>query len=200
VIIARRPVWLARSCHRTLGVLVYGTDIGSGRKAIMKVFVAGGSGAMLAADGPSPPAAHALICQPALNGDTVVTIPLAPRTTRVIDLATGERTEGPAFPVGDGRRLDRHGTARRATRRAGISKHVSPHTAPRVHHRRPGRGDAATRRAGTCLPRRPGNHDALRPGADQSGPARHLHRRCLHHRSSKVTHPTSRSAPSAGTA
>ncbi|HEX6451780.1 MAG TPA: NAD(P)-dependent oxidoreductase, partial [Trebonia sp.] len=36
----------ARSCHTTLGVLVYGSDIGSEGKAIMKVFVAGGSGAM----------------------------------------------------------------------------------------------------------------------------------------------------------
>jgi site-specific recombinase XerD len=61
----------------------------------------------------------------------VVTIPLAPRTARAIDLATGERTEGPLFVSTDRRRLDRHGAARivrRVARRAGISKHVSPHT------------------------------------------------------------------------
>jgi integrase len=29
------------------------------------------------------------------KGSKVVTIPLAPRTARAIDLATGERTEGP---------------------------------------------------------------------------------------------------------
>jgi hypothetical protein len=56
-----------------------------------------------------------------------VTIPLAPRTARAID----ERTSGPLFLAGDGRRLDRHGAARivrRVTRCAGIAKHVSPHT------------------------------------------------------------------------
>jgi len=61
----------------------------------------------------------------------VVTIPLAPGTARAIDLAVGERTAGPLFTAGDGRRLDRHGAARvvrRVTRRAGIAKHVGPHT------------------------------------------------------------------------
>jgi len=61
----------------------------------------------------------------------VVTIPLAPRTARAIDLAVGERCEGPVFLAGDGRRLDRHGAARivrRAARRAGITKPVGPHT------------------------------------------------------------------------
>ncbi len=65
------------------------------------------------------------------KGGKVVTIPLAPRTARAIDLATGERTEGPLFLAADGRRLDRHGAARivrRVTRRAGIAKHVGPHT------------------------------------------------------------------------
>jgi integrase/recombinase XerD len=65
------------------------------------------------------------------KGGKVVTIPLAPRTARAIDLAIGERTGGPLFLAADGRRLDRHGAARivrRVTRRAGIAKHVSPHT------------------------------------------------------------------------
>jgi integrase/recombinase XerD len=65
------------------------------------------------------------------KGGKVVTIPLAPRTARAIDLAIGERTEGPLFIAADGRRLDRHGAARivhRVTRRAGITKQVSPHT------------------------------------------------------------------------
>jgi hypothetical protein len=39
----------------------------------------------------------------------VVTIPLAPRTAGAIDLAIGERTDGPVFLALDGRRLDRHG-------------------------------------------------------------------------------------------
>jgi integrase/recombinase XerD len=117
-------------------------------------------GAILVAAGLGSPAEHALVSLLALNGlrvseatgadiehmgterghrtlvitrkgGKVVTIPLAPRTARAIDLATGERTEGPLFLGGDGKRLDRHGAARivrRVTRRAGIAKNVSPHT------------------------------------------------------------------------
>jgi site-specific recombinase XerD len=117
-------------------------------------------GALLVAAGLGPAAEHALISLLALNGlrvseatgadiellglerghrtlvitrkgGKVVTIPLAPRTARAIDLAIGERTEGPLFTAADGRRLDRPGAARivrRVTRRAGISKHVGPHT------------------------------------------------------------------------
>jgi integrase/recombinase XerD len=61
----------------------------------------------------------------------VVTIPLAPRTARAIDLTVGERSDGPLFLAADGRRLDRHGAARivrRAARRTGITKPVGPHT------------------------------------------------------------------------
>jgi integrase len=61
----------------------------------------------------------------------VVTVPLAPRTARAIDLAVGERTAGPVFLAADGRRLDRHGAGRivRTTaRRARITKNVTPHT------------------------------------------------------------------------
>jgi site-specific recombinase XerD len=117
-------------------------------------------GAMLVAAGLGPPAGHALISLLALNGlrvseatgadveqlglerghrtltitrkgGKVVTIPLAPRTARAIDLATGERTDGPVFMAADGRRLDRHGAGRivrRVARRAGITKKVSPDT------------------------------------------------------------------------
>jgi len=65
------------------------------------------------------------------KGGKVVTIPLAPRTARAIDLAVGERSDGPLFLAADGRRLDRHGAARivrRAAHRAGIIKPVGPHT------------------------------------------------------------------------
>jgi site-specific recombinase XerD len=117
-------------------------------------------GAILGAAGLGPAAEHALVSLLALNGlrvseatsadiehmglerghrtlvitrknGKIVTIPLAPRTARAIDLAIGERTEGPMFLGGDGKRLDRHGAARivrRVTKRAGISKQVSPHT------------------------------------------------------------------------
>jgi integrase/recombinase XerD len=53
------------------------------------------------------------------------------RTARAIDLAVGERPEGPVFLALDGRRLDRHGAARlvrRVARRAGISKPIGPHS------------------------------------------------------------------------
>ena len=117
-------------------------------------------GALLVAVGLGPPAEHALISLLALNGlrvseatgadiealgierghrtlvvtrkgGKVVTIPLAPRTARAIDLAIGERCAGPVFLAPDGRRLDRHGAARivrQAARRAGITKPVGPHT------------------------------------------------------------------------
>jgi len=61
----------------------------------------------------------------------VVTIPLAPRTGRAIDLAIGERTDGPVFLAADGWRLDRHGAGRivrKTARRAGIGMPVTPHT------------------------------------------------------------------------
>jgi integrase/recombinase XerD len=60
-----------------------------------------------------------------------VTIPLAPRTARAIDLAIGERTEGPVFLAADGRRLDRHGAGRIVRNTAGrarIGKLVTPPT------------------------------------------------------------------------
>jgi integrase/recombinase XerD len=117
-------------------------------------------GAILVAAGPGAAPEHALISLLALNGlrvseatgasikalgterghrtltitrkgGKVVTIPLAPRTARAIDLAIGERSDGPLFLAPDGRRLDRHGAARivrRAARRAGITKTVGPHT------------------------------------------------------------------------
>ena len=65
------------------------------------------------------------------KGGKVATIPLAPRTARAIDLAVGERTEGPIFTRSGGRRLDRHGAGRivrRIARRARIGKNIGPHT------------------------------------------------------------------------
>ena len=59
------------------------------------------------------------------KGGKSVTIPLAPRTARAVDLVVGERSEGPIFVGRDGLRLDRHGAARivrRIARHAGIYK------------------------------------------------------------------------------
>ena len=117
-------------------------------------------GALLVAAGLGSPDEHALISLLALNGlrvseatgahvealgierghrtlvvnrkgGKVVTIPLAPRTARAIDLAVGERVNGPIFLAPNGRQLDRHGAARvvrRVARSAGITKPVGPHT------------------------------------------------------------------------
>jgi integrase/recombinase XerD len=116
-------------------------------------------GALLVAAGLGPPLEHALMSLLALNGlrvseaasadidhlglerghrtltitrkgGTVVTIPLAPRTARAIDLAIAERTDGPVFMAADGRR-DRHGDGRivrKVARRAGIARVVTPRT------------------------------------------------------------------------
>src|SRR6202041_2449747 len=93
-------------------------------------------GALLVAAGLGPAAEHALISLLALNGLRVseaigasiealgierghrtltvlrkggktVTIPLAPRPARAVDLAVGERAAGPIFATPDGRCLDR---------------------------------------------------------------------------------------------
>jgi integrase/recombinase XerD len=151
---ALQPYWLAsvagsrqRRCVVANGWIATGLD----RNEL---------GALLVAAGLGPPAEHALISLLALNGlrvseatgvdiealgierghrtlvitrkgGKVVTIPLAPRTARAIDLAIGERTEGPIFLAADGRRLDRHGAGRivrRIARQAGITKTVGPHT------------------------------------------------------------------------
>jgi integrase/recombinase XerD len=65
------------------------------------------------------------------KGGKVVTIPLAPRTARAIDLVIAGRTDGPVFLAADGRRVDRHGAGRivrKVARRAGVAKVVTPHT------------------------------------------------------------------------
>lgn len=117
-------------------------------------------GAVLVTAGTSSPRDHALVSLLALNGlrvseaigadiealglerghrtltvvrkgGKIATIPLAPRVARAVDLAIGERLDGPIFVDGDGHRLDRHAAGRivrRVARRAGITKRVGPHT------------------------------------------------------------------------
>ena len=173
-------------------------------------------GALLVAAGLGPPAEHALISLLALNGlrvseatnagiealgverghrtlvitrkgGKVVTIPLAPRTARAIDLAIGERSEGPIFLAADGRRLDRHGAGRvvrRIARRAAITKTVGPHTLRHAFITAVGCGGSAARRAGSgvrasrpvqeALPRVPGSGRCAGPRcqtAARAGPA-----------------------------
>lgn len=63
------------------------------------------------------------------KGNKPATIPLVPRTARTIDLAVGERHEGPILRRRDGQRLDRrtaHRWVRSIGKRAGLG-HVHPH-------------------------------------------------------------------------
>ena len=65
------------------------------------------------------------------KGGKTVTIPLAPRTARAVDLVVGERCEGPILRGTNDGRLDRHAASRivhRVARRADINKRVGPHT------------------------------------------------------------------------
>ena len=149
-------------------------------------------GALLVAAGLGPPPEHALISLLALNGlrvseatgadieqlglerghrtltitrkgGKVVTIPLAPRTARAIDLAIGERTDGPVFLAADGRRLDRHGAGRIVRKgRAPLGHRQNghaPHTQTCIHHRRARRRSTPARRPGGRLTRRSADHD-----------------------------------------
>ena len=55
----------------------------------------------------------------------------APRTVRALDLYLDERSSGPIFATGEGRRMDRGAADRivkRLARRAGIAKQISPHS------------------------------------------------------------------------
>jgi site-specific recombinase XerD len=65
------------------------------------------------------------------KGGKHATIPLAPRTARAVQLNVGERSTGPIFLGARGARMDRHAadrTVKRLTRRAGITKRISPHS------------------------------------------------------------------------
>src|SRR5664279_1163991 len=124
------------------------------------------------------------------KGGKIVTIPLAPRTARAIDLAIGERLDGPIFLRPDGQRMDRHCASRivhRVARRAGIDKPIGPHilrhaliTAAQVRRRPAAR--RARGRPGRC----PTDDDALRPRPRLPRPTRHPHRRGVPRRSRPI--------------
>ena len=168
-------------------------------------------GALLVAAGLGEPAEHALISLLALNGlrvseatganiealgverghrtlviirkgGKVVTIPLAPRTARAIDLAVGSAATGRSswllMAVGW------IGTVRRGSSAGSPAARGSPsrwaaYAAPRVHHGGPGCWGTAARCAGSRLARRSPHHNEVRPGPRQPGPARDLHCRRL---------------------
>jgi integrase/recombinase XerD len=63
------------------------------------------------------------------KGGKHAVVPLAPRTSRAIDLNVGERTSGPVFLGATGGRMDRCAadrTVKPLARRAGITKRISP--------------------------------------------------------------------------
>ena len=65
------------------------------------------------------------------KGGKQVTIPLAPRTARAIDLAVAEREHVPILIGAHGQRLDRYAAIRivkRLAKAAGIAKRISPHS------------------------------------------------------------------------
>ena len=65
------------------------------------------------------------------KGGKHVTIPVAPRTGRALDLCIGERTIGPIFLGVEGGRMDRYCADRmvkRLVKQAGIDKRISPHS------------------------------------------------------------------------
>jgi integrase len=65
------------------------------------------------------------------KGGKHVTIPIAPRTGRALDLYIGERTMGPIFLGVGGGRMDRYCAGRmvkRLAKQARIDKRISPHS------------------------------------------------------------------------
>ena len=108
------------------------------------------------------------------KGGKVVMIPLAPRTARVIDLAIGERTEGPVFLAADGRRLDRHGAGRVVRKVARDVQEAASHadSAPRCGMTEPAAAWTGTRPISSPRTSRvpPGNCEAgVPPPSDGHG-------------------------------
>ena len=65
------------------------------------------------------------------KGSKLAVIPLPPRVGRAVDAAAGERTEGPLLLTRIGNRMNRQAATRivcRLARRAGVTKHISPHS------------------------------------------------------------------------
>ncbi len=136
------------------------------------------------------------------KGGKHVTIPIAPRTGRALDLYIAERTMGPIFLGVEGGRMDRYCADRmvkRLVKRAGIDKRISPHSL---------RHSFITAALDAGVPLRdvqeaashadPPDDDALRPRPAQPRPPRHLHRVDIHRRSNptSLTPPLLRAVPS----
>ena len=65
------------------------------------------------------------------KGAKLAVIPLPPRVARAMDAAAGDRVSGPLMLTGHGNRMNRHAATRivrRLASRAGVTKHISPHS------------------------------------------------------------------------
>ena len=65
------------------------------------------------------------------KGSKLALMPLPPRVARALDLAAAERSSGPLLLTKGGSRMNRHAATRivrRLAKRAGITKHISPHS------------------------------------------------------------------------
>jgi integrase/recombinase XerD len=65
------------------------------------------------------------------KGAKQAVIPMPPRVARAVDLVAGERTSGPLLLTRRGNRMNRHAATRivrRLAKRAGVTKHISPHS------------------------------------------------------------------------
>ena len=65
------------------------------------------------------------------KGSKLALMPLPPRVARALDLAAAERLSGPLLLSQAGSRMNRHAATRivrRLAKRAGITKHISPHS------------------------------------------------------------------------
>jgi hypothetical protein len=140
----------------------------------------------MVAAGPGPPGEHALISLLALNGLRVSEAIGADiehlglergHWTLVITRKGGKVVTIPLAPAR--RRADR--PPGRPPRRD-HQECRSAHAAARIHHRQFGCRGPVARRAGSRLPCGPQDHDAIRPGPRQPGPARDLYCRRLRRR------------------
>ena len=119
------------------------------------------------------------------KGNKPALIPLVPRAARTIDLAVGERHEGPIICRHDGQRLDRRtasplGAIHRQASRVGLR--APTHVARRVHHGGPRCRSPSTRRADRRPSRRSPHDDHLRPPSRELRPPRSVRRSRLRRR------------------
>ena len=117
------------------------------------------------------------------KGSKLALLPLPPRVARALELAAGRPALG-AAPPASGRHAaqpPRRHPDHPAPGPAGGNHqaHLPELPAPQLHRRRPGRRGGPARRPDRRPALRPPDHDPIRPGQEQPGPPRQLHRHRL---------------------